>query len=152
MPILSHIFKKVRKKGTQVQKIKDKSVDSRAQKSVVKKDIKEQKPSKKKTASSAIKTEVAHAAHGVVVRPHISEKSVSKNSEGKYVFEIYKGVSKKQVADAIESLYGVRVEKVNKISVKPKNKKYRGSVGKQRRYNKAIVTLKKGQGIEVLPQ
>lgn len=114
---------------------------------------KPKKPSKsKKAASSAIKMESAHSAYGVVVRPHVSEKSVERNHEGKYVFEVASSVSKKQIKDAIEVMYGVKVESVNKIKVPAKKTRYRMQTGTKFRYNKAVVTLKKGQEIEVLPQ
>jgi large subunit ribosomal protein L23 len=96
--------------------------------------------------------ESAHSAYGVVVRPHISEKSVEHNSEGKYVFEVASNVSKKQIKDAIEVMYGVKVESVNKIKVPAKKTRYRMQTGTKSRSNKAVVTLKKGQEIEVLPQ
>lgn len=181
MPILGHIFQKKDKKGFKKVsqlggKIRGGSVKKdfkpTSQEAAVKKSasttqsgsMRQALPDKvagqakkaqkkpKKRGASVIKFEQAHFAHGIVIRPHISEKSVSKNNQGKYVFEIHRKVSKPQITRAIETLYGVKVEKVNKISVFSKSKKYRRIQGKQSRHNKAVVTLKKGQEIEVLPQ
>lgn len=163
MPILGHIFKKKDKKGMKkiIQpkgRIRDelvrKDFRSTPQNVAVKKSTSIKKPQKKlrKKSASVIKLEQAHFVHGIIIKPHISEKSVSKNTYGKYVFEIHRGVSKQQITEAIETLYGVKVEKVNKISVPPKNKRYMRIQGKQSRHNKAVVTLKRGQEIEVLPQ
>lgn len=153
MPILKHIFTKRNKKIAGHPKKKDDSfVKKPAPPKEFTKEALSESKSKKKSGASVIKSDQAHVAHDVIVRPHISEKSVSKNTEGKYVFEIYSGVSKKDVTSAIEDLYGVKVEKVNRISVKPKNKRYRRDVGSKPRHDKAVVTLKEGHGIEVLPQ
>ncbi|MEX2145138.1 MAG: 50S ribosomal protein L23 [Candidatus Spechtbacterales bacterium] len=87
-----------------------------------------------------------------MLRPHISEKSVKHNDEGKYVFEVYKGVNKKQIAAAIESVYKVKVESVNRIKMPPKPKRHLRHQNLKFRHDKAVVTLAKGQEIEVLPQ
>lgn len=96
--------------------------------------------------------ESAYSAYGIIVRPHISEKSVSGSDKAKYVFEIIPGANKKQIQSAIEVMYGVKVENVNKIKVPTKKTRYRAQSGSKARYDKAVVTLKKGQEIEVLPQ
>lgn len=159
MPILQHIFKKGQQKEaqeTQKRKLKEQKrqeqKEAQPQEEKEKPKSKKQQPKSKKAASSAIKIESAHSAYGVVVRPHVSEKSVEHNSESKYVFEIASNVSKKQVKDAIEVMYGVKVESVNKIKVPAKKIRYRMQTGTKPRHNKAVVTLKKGQEIEVLPQ
>ena len=162
VPVLSHIFKKRDKGGkarAEAERINKKqhgvSQKEKLEKiDVAKKEKIVKKPERiaKKVAGSTIKTERAHLAHNIVVRPHISEKSVSGNHSGKYVFEVHKNISKQQIAQAVEIMYGVKVESVNKVSVSAKRKRYKGMSGKQSRHNKAIVTLKKGQGIEVLPQ
>ena len=153
MPILKHIFTKRNKKTAGRLKKRD---DNFVKKPISPKEFAKETSSesklKRKSGASVIKSDKAHVAHNVIVRPHISEKSVSKNTEGKYVFEIYSGVSKKDITSAIEDLYGVKVEKVNRVSVKPKNKRYRKNVGSKTRHDKAVVTLKEGHGIEVLPQ
>lgn len=158
MPILSHIFKK-RDKGGKARAEAEKRKDKIQKEKVVKPELdaknkatKKVKKAVKKSSGTTVKAEQAYLAHNIVVRPHISEKSVSKTHDGKYVFEVHKGTSKQQVAQAIETMYGVKIEKINKISVSAKKKKYRGSVGSRTRYNKVVITLKKGQGIEVLPQ
>ena len=138
MPILGHIFQKKDKKGFK----KTSQPRGKIGGGPVKKDFKPairatavkksvstppqsggerqaKKPQKnlKKRGASVMKSEQAHFAHKVVVKPHISEKSVSENNQGKYVFEIYRGVSKQQIIKAIETLYGVKVEKIGRAHV-----------------------------------
>lgn len=99
-----------------------------------------------------MKKEQAHGAFGVIVRPHISEKSVDQTQQGKYVFEVYPGVDATKVANAVEKTYGVDVAKVNMVKVASKKKRIRNRYSAKARPNKAIVTLKAGHSIEVLPQ
>ncbi|MEX0877315.1 MAG: 50S ribosomal protein L23 [Candidatus Spechtbacterales bacterium] len=161
MPILQHIFKKNQGKErpqTQKKKLREEKQGQREQE--LKKTDKLQtesgspktKKSRDKQSTSAINLNNAYGAYGVVLRPHISEKSVSQNSEGKYVFEVAPQAGKKEIQKAIEIMYGVKVDSVNKIKMPAKRTRYRFQSGTSSRPGKAVVTLKKGQEIEVLPQ
>jgi len=163
MPILGHVFKKRDKRGKKSVKAdrfgkkKHTSDTRRVEKGLPDKiESKNKKTStkkkSKKSSGVSVKVNQAHLAHNIVIRPHISEKSVSNNQIGKYVFEVNSSSSKQTIARAIEEMYGVKVLKVNKIPVQKKNRRYRGSIGSKSRPAKAIITLQKGQGIEVLPQ
>jgi len=83
--------------------------------------------------------------------PHISEKAVELEKQNKYVFRVYPKANKVQVKKAIEDLYGVEVKNVNIINVPKKNKILQGIKGSKSGYKKAIITLEKGQKIEILP-
>ena len=83
----------------------------------------------------------------IIIRPILSEKSYSGIANKVYTFEVNKKANKIQIGKAIESLYGVQVDKVNTISVKGKKKsqntKQGRTTGKTNDYKKAIVMLKK---------
>lgn len=87
-----------------------------------------------------------------IKRPVITEKSMRLASSGNaYTFEVDRAATKNQIADAVATLYGVTVQKVNMImlaaSTKRTGKKRKEtSVGKTK---KAIVTLKTGQTLDV---
>ena len=77
----------------------------------------------------------------VIKRPVITEASVAAMDEKKYTFEVDTRANKTLVKQAVESVFGVKVEKVNIMNVKPKFKrmgKYGGYTNKRR---KAIVKL-----------
>ena len=79
----------------------------------------------------------------VIKRPVITEASVAAMDEKKYTFEVDTRANKTLVKQAVESVFGVKVEKVNIMNVKPKFKrmgKYGGYTNKRR---KAIVKLTK---------
>ena len=68
----------------------------------------------------------------------------------KYTFEVAKDANKYQIKDAVEEIFGVKVVRVNTLTVKPKTKRVRYVAGKTRSWKKAIVTLAEGDTIEVL--
>ena len=158
MPILQNIFKKASKKEPTSPQSRQKSNKQEGPPQVpekqrpLKQEQKREKQAKGVSTGSGLLLERAHGAYGVIVRPHISEKSVRQNDQDKYAFEIYSGVTAPQVKRAIERTYGVNVENVHISKVPSKPTRYRRNLGSKSRYDKAVVTLKEGQNIEVLPQ
>ena len=92
------------------------------------------------------------AAQDIVIRPIITEKSMSGIAEKKYTFEVAKQAPKEEIAAAVEKLFGVHVLKVNTINVKPKTKRVRYVAGQTRSWKKAIVTVAEGDSIELFAQ
>ncbi len=134
MSILSH-FKQ--------PKEEEKKEPSEKEKVISPKQENEEKIEKKENPQEAIKTAI------VIDAPHISEKATFLQEEDKYVFRISKRANKIEVKKAIEDLYKVKVENVNIVNVPAKKKMWRGKPGYGSGYKKAIVTIKKGQKIEI---
>ena len=67
----------------------------------------------------------------------------------KVVFKVHKGASKHSIKKNIEKIFKVNVTKINTINNKPKSKIVRGKLGKKSGFKKAVVTLKKGQTIDL---
>ena len=88
-------------------------------------------------------------AHEIIIRPIVSERSFSGMELNKYTFEVAKDANKYQIKDAVEEIFGVKVVRVNTLTVKPKTKRVRYVAGKTRSWKKAIVTLAEGDTIEV---
>ncbi len=80
-------------------------------------------------------------AQDIIVRPIITERSMDGLANRKYTFEVMKSANKIEVKKAVEALFGVKVEKVNTISVKGKKKRVGRSEGYTSDWKKAIVTL-----------
>lgn len=76
-----------------------------------------------------------------------TEKSNNMLSDGKYIFKVDENITKKELASLVKKIYDVKVESVNIINVKPKNKRFRGLKGIKSGYKKAIVTIEKGKSI-----
>ena len=86
----------------------------------------------------------------IIIRPIITEKSMRyMDADNKVTFEVAKGTNKIEVARAVEHIFGVDVEKVNIMNVKPKKKRVGRYVGKTKAVRKAIVKIKAGQDIDL---
>jgi large subunit ribosomal protein L23 len=85
----------------------------------------------------------------VLLAPVVSEKSYSLIEDRKYSFRVHPDAHKTQVRQAVEELFGVKVQAVNIIQVRPKPKR-RGMVrGRRPGWKKAVVQLREGQTIEI---
>jgi len=87
----------------------------------------------------------------VILRPVVSEKSYALLEENVYTFEVHPSSSKPEIKDAVESIFGVDVLKVNTLNRKGKRKKNRrtNSWGSRPSRKRAIVTLADGDSIEL---
>ncbi len=114
------------------------------------KDLYQEKDSKKGSGSKAKKTKQnSSIAYKVLVKPLVTEKATNLVAENKYAFVVALNTNKLEVAKAVKSVYGVDVEGVNIIKMKGKRVS-RGRIRGQRSdFKKAIVTLKKGQSINL---
>lgn len=77
----------------------------------------------------------------VLKRPVITERSTDLMAEKKYTFEVDVKANKTQVKDAVESIFGVKVAKVNVLNYKGKFKRMGRFGGYTNKRRKAIVTL-----------
>jgi large subunit ribosomal protein L23 len=85
----------------------------------------------------------------VLLSPVVSEKSYSLIEDRKYSFRVHPDAHKTQIRQAVEELFGVKVQAVNIIQVRPKPKR-RGLIRGQRPgWKKAIVQLREGESIEI---
>ena len=80
-------------------------------------------------------------AYDIIVKPIITEKSMSAVADKKYVFKVARDAGKIEIKKAIETIFGVKVKSVNTINVRGKEKRMGVHVGKTAAYKKAIITL-----------
>ena len=81
--------------------------------------------------------------------PIITEKATILSEQNKTVFKVHSGASKNSIKKNIEKLFKVNVIKVNIINQKSKIKLKQGKKSVKSGYKKAIITLKKGQSIDL---
>jgi large subunit ribosomal protein L23 len=84
-----------------------------------------------------------------IVSPVITEKATTLSEFNKMVFRVHKGASKNSIKKSIEKIFKVNVIKINTINLKGKTKLVKGKKTSRPGYKKAIVTLKKGQSIDL---
>ncbi|RJQ14641.1 50S ribosomal protein L23 [Candidatus Parcubacteria bacterium] len=89
----------------------------------------------------------------MLLKPHISEKATDLASNyNRYVFRVLQSANKIDIKRAVESLYGVNVVSVHIVNIRSKPRRLGRIVGSTPGYKKAIVGLKSGQRIDILPQ
>ena len=81
-------------------------------------------------------------AHDIIIAPVITEKSMSGIADKKYTFKVAKTAGKVEIANAVEEVFGVKVQKVNTISVRGQERRRGRFVGYTASWKKAVVTLK----------
>ena len=85
-----------------------------------------------------------------IVSPVITEKATTLSELNKMVFRVHKSASKNSIKKSIEKIFKVNVIKINTINLRGKTKLVRGKKSSRPSYKKAIVTLKKGQSIDLV--
>ena len=84
-----------------------------------------------------------------IISPSITEKSTSLSEFNKVVFKVHKGASKNSIKRSVEKIFKVNVIKINTINLKGKTKMVKNKKTFKSGSKKAIVTLKKGQSIDL---
>ena len=88
--------------------------------------------------------------YDIVMEPLITEKlTKATESASQYGFRVHPQANKKEVKAAIEKIFNVHVEKVNTMNVSGKWRRVRYVAGQTAAWKKAIVTLKKGEKIDL---
>lgn len=87
--------------------------------------------------------------HDIIVKPIVTERSMDAMTEGKYTFVVDKRANKTEIKNALEKIFGVKVQKVNTMNMMGKVKRQGKFTGKRSDWKKAIVKLSAdSKGIE----
>ena len=78
----------------------------------------------------------------IIVKPVITEASMDRIGDKRYTFKVMSDATKPEIAKAVEAMFGVKVAKVNTISMKKKPTRTGVHFGYKSEWKKAIVTLK----------
>ena len=84
-----------------------------------------------------------------IISPFVTEKSTNLSEQNKVVFKVPSSANKKNLKNNIEKLFKVNVTKINIINKQNRTKLTRGKKIKVSGFKKAIITLKKGQSIDL---
>ena len=84
-----------------------------------------------------------------ILSPLVTEKSTNLSEQNKIIFKVNKGANKKNLKNNIEKIFKVNVTKINIINKKSRIKITRGKKIRVKGFKKAIITLKKGQNIDL---
>ena len=84
-----------------------------------------------------------------IISPNVTEKSTALSEQNKIVFKVQKKATKNFIKKSIEKIFKVNVIKINTINLKGSTKMVRNKKAFVPGYKKAIITLKKGQSIDL---
>ena len=139
---LTDIFKKKKKPEKKTVKPKEELKE-------VKKEIKAEKPVE---APKVKKEKKLEGTHWILKAPHVTEKATGLTEKNQYIFKVSPRANKIEIKRAVQGIFGVDVVSVNIINVSEKERRLGKTKGFRKGYKKAIVRVKEGQKIEVLPR
>lgn len=85
----------------------------------------------------------------VLKRPILTEKTDLQRDNNQYIFEVERAANKHQIKEAVETIFDVRVQSVNTMMMKPKQRRMgRKTVVTQSAWKRAVVTLEPGERIQ----
>jgi len=87
--------------------------------------------------------------YDTILGPVITEKATMGSEHNQVTFRVASGATKKDIKEAVEGLFNVKVKAVNTLIQKGKVKRFRGVMGRRADVKKAMVTLEEGQTIDV---
>jgi large subunit ribosomal protein L23 len=89
-------------------------------------------------------------AHDIILAPVVSEKSYDLiEHNNSYTFEVDPRANKEEIRDAVETVFDVKVLRVNTMNRKGKTKRYGYKLGKRKDIKRAVVTLLEGDSIDL---
>ena len=90
-----------------------------------------------------------HQYYRIIEKPLLTEKSTAlQEIRNQYFFKVHPKANKSEVRKAVETLFEVKVKKVNILNMPSKLRRFLGRPGRAAPWKKAIVTLHEGQTIE----
>lgn len=106
-------------------------------------------PAKASASKQALVVKESPLATRILSRPRVTEKAYALNALNQYVFVVTKEATKKSVKRAVEEAYAVEVEKVRIVKLPAKTRVMGKTIGTKSAIKKAIISVKKGQTIEL---
>jgi large subunit ribosomal protein L23 len=85
----------------------------------------------------------------VIIAPVVSEKSYALIDEGRYTFLVQPQANKTEIKQAVEKIFGVKVDSVNTLNRKGKRKRFGLTMGQRKHTKRAIVTVAEGEEIDI---
>lgn len=120
-----------------------------------KKDVKETEikteESPRLSALGSLPLRQAHSPASLIRQAWVTEKASDLSNLRKYTFIVNREANKPEIEKAIRLIYGVKVADINIINTKGKAKRLGRSLGRTKTHKKAIVTLREGEKIDIIP-
>jgi large subunit ribosomal protein L23 len=102
--------------------------------------------------TKSLKGKRVNSAWRVLKTAHITEKATDLAGKNQYIFNVYLRANKNEIKSAVENIYGIDVVSVNVVNIPSKKRRVGKIYGWKSGYKKAIVKIKEGQKIELMPR
>ena len=87
--------------------------------------------------------------HDVIKRPMVTEKStLLRETENQVVFEVDRRANKQEIREAVQTLFGVKVVRVNTMQMPGKDRRFGRVMGRRSAWKRAVVQLAEGHEID----
>lgn len=106
-------------------------------------------PKTKEKQRTKGKKEVRERGEKAIIRPVVTEKAFSLQSDGVYTFVVERNATKQNIRGAVERQFGVHVERVNVVDMPGKKRQRRNVIGHVPGYRKAFVRVRDGESIDI---
>jgi len=130
-------FKKHKKEEKKIEKPKEEPI-------IEKKD-KVEAPKRKRGKKTGM-------AFGILKSLHVTEKAMDLGKNDQYIFKVFPKANKSEIKKAIEEIFNVDVLSVNIAKTPSKRRRLGRTFGWKKGHKKAIVKIRKGQKIDILPR
>jgi large subunit ribosomal protein L23 len=84
----------------------------------------------------------------VLLGPHVTEKAAFAAENNQYVFKVASDATKPEIKQAVQVLFGKKVDRIQVLNVKGKTKRTAQGLGRRQGYRKAYVSLAAGETLE----
>ena len=88
--------------------------------------------------------------YDIILSPLVTEKSTRGSEHNQETFKVSTDATKPEIKKAVESLFEVKVKRVNTISMDGKVKRFKGHLGRRVNWKKAIISLADGETIDIM--
>jgi large subunit ribosomal protein L23 len=88
--------------------------------------------------------------YDIILSPLVTEKSTRGSEHNQVTFKVSTDATKPEIKKAVESLFEVKVKRVNTISMDGKVKRFKGHLGRRVNWKKAIISLADGETIDIM--
>ena len=111
--------------------------------------VKAEQPKAEQQKKTELKKAAKRAARNVLVKPRITERATDLSALNKYVFLVDESATKPLVKENIAERYNIKPVAVDIVNIKGKLKYFKNQPRRRQSIKKAIITLKKGDKIEI---
>jgi len=133
-----------------LEKVENKtSEDVKVEAKLSKEKLDKKVENKTKTVKKTVKKTKSQIAYKVLISSVVSEKAAVAETSGTYTFRVAINATKGQIKNAVSHVYNVKPKKVRVINMDGKRLHFGKNKGRRKDWKKAIVTLSKGQTIDI---